>query len=168
VQRLIAAVPPSNHQERDRLIILLGFLHGMRAVEICNLRWDDIELDKARITIRRVKRGDDSRQPLTPKEMKAIRSHQRHQLVESAYVFTGWTSCPLDRSSLWGLINKIGKLTNLGFSVHPHMLRHSTGYHLGSCADIRTIQALLGHKNISHTVRYVAMNEDRYKGLFKD
>lgn len=169
IDLLLAAVPSGRLQERNRLIILLGFRHGLRATEICNLRWDDVDLSHARITIRRIKRGDDSRQPLTPKEMRALRSWQRHQPVESPFIITGWSAAPIHRATIWDVITKVGRKANLGFSIHPHMLRHSNGYHLGSTGvDIRTIQALLGHRNISHTVHYVAMNEDRFKGLFKD
>ena len=53
--------------------------------------------------------------------------------------------------------------------VHPHMLRHSTGYKLANDGrDTRSIQSYLGHKNIQHTVRYTELAPGRFKDFWKD
>jgi type 1 fimbriae regulatory protein FimB/type 1 fimbriae regulatory protein FimE len=133
------------------------------------MRWDDADFTNCRITIRRLKREDPFRQPLGRLEQKALRSWKRHQPVKSEYVFTGWTAEALDRKTIWFMMKRVGKLAGFSFSIHPHMLRHSAGYYLGgNSVDLRTIQSFLGHKSINHTMRYVAFDEKRYRGLFKD
>ena len=68
-----------------------------------------------------------------------------------------------------GLDHVHGVAAGLPLPVHPHMLRHATGYHLANKGrDTRTIQAYLGHRNIQHTVRYTALAADRFKGLWDD
>jgi hypothetical protein len=64
---------------------------------------------------------------------------------------------------------RAGAAVPLPFPVHPHMLRHATGYKLANDGqDTRAIQHYLGHRNIQHTVRYTEMAPDRFKGFWKD
>jgi site-specific recombinase XerD len=63
---------------------------------------------------------------------------------------------------------EIGKRAKLRFHVHPHMLRHSTGYYLANRGyDTRLVQDYLGHKNIAHTVRYTRTAAIRFEGLWR-
>jgi type 1 fimbriae regulatory protein FimE len=63
------------------------------------------------------------------------------------------------------MLERISEEANLGFPVHPHMLRHACGYKLAKGGrDTRSLQQYLGHKNIQHTVRYTQLNGDRFKG----
>jgi type 1 fimbriae regulatory protein FimB/type 1 fimbriae regulatory protein FimE len=76
---------------------------------------------------------------------------------------------PLAASTVRKLIARAGKAANLPFSVHPHMLRHSTGYKLANeRQDTRAIQHYLGHKNIQHTTRYTELAWDRFKDFWRD
>ena len=69
----------------------------------------------------------------------------------------------------WKTIARIGKAARLPFPIHPHMLRHSTGYKLANDGhDTRALQHYMGHKNIMHTVRYTDMAPDRFKNFWKD
>jgi type 1 fimbriae regulatory protein FimE len=55
-----------------------------------------------------------------------------------------------------------------GFSIHPHMLRHASGFKLANDGhDTRALQHYLGHKNIQHTVRYTEMAPDRFKDFWR-
>jgi site-specific recombinase XerD len=64
---------------------------------------------------------------------------------------------------------RAGELANLPFPIHPHMLRHSAGYKLANDGhDTRSIQQYLGHRNITHTVRYTELSPERFKGFWKD
>ena len=66
-------------------------------------------------------------------------------------------------------IARIGEAARLPFPIHPHMLRHSTGYKLANDGhDTRALQHYMGHKNIMHTVRYTEMAPDRFKDFWKD
>lgn len=67
------------------------------------------------------------------------------------------------------IVARAGALAGVGFPVHPHMLRHATGYYLASKGqDTRVIQAYLGHRNIQHTVRYTGPSSERFKDFWKD
>jgi type 1 fimbriae regulatory protein FimE len=67
------------------------------------------------------------------------------------------------------IVRNAGKAAGFEFLVHPHMLRHSTGYKLANEGkDTRSIQAYLGHANIQNTVRYTAISPARFKGFWVD
>jgi site-specific recombinase XerD len=75
---------------------------------------------------------------------------------------------PMMRQAVNHLVAEIGKHAKLRFHVHPHMLRHSTGYYLANRGyDTRLVQDYLGHKNIAHTVRYTRMAVIRFEGLWR-
>jgi type 1 fimbriae regulatory protein FimB/type 1 fimbriae regulatory protein FimE len=66
-------------------------------------------------------------------------------------------------------VARAGAAAGLDFPVHPHMLRHSTGFKLANDGqDTRAIQHYLGHKNIQHTVRYTELSSDRFKEFWDD
>ena len=67
------------------------------------------------------------------------------------------------------IVARAGVLAGLGFSVHPHMLRHAMGYFLASKGqDTREIHAYMGHKNTRYTVRYTELSPERFKDFWKD
>ena len=64
---------------------------------------------------------------------------------------------------------RAGKYARIPFPVHPHTLRHACGYKLANDGhDTRAIQHYLGHRNITHTVRYTELSPDRFRGFWKD
>jgi type 1 fimbriae regulatory protein FimB/type 1 fimbriae regulatory protein FimE len=66
-------------------------------------------------------------------------------------------------------IAEAAKRPESSFSVHPHMLRHATGFYLANAGqDTRAIQLYLGHKNIQHTVRYTELAVGRFKDFWRD
>ena len=78
-------------------------------------------------------------------------------------------ACPATTAGFLKTIARIGKAPRLPFPIHPHMLRHSTGYKLANDGhDTRALQHYMGHKNIMHTVRYTDMAPDRFKNFWKD
>lgn len=67
------------------------------------------------------------------------------------------------------IIARAGETAKLGLPIHPHMLRHSTGFKLANDGrDTRSIQHYLGHKNIQHTVRYTEIASIRFKEFWSD
>jgi len=67
------------------------------------------------------------------------------------------------------LFGRIGERAKMPFPIHPHMLRHGCGYALANAGhDTRALQALLGHKNIQHTVRYTELAPHRFKDFWRD
>lgn len=67
------------------------------------------------------------------------------------------------------LVKRAGEKAGISIPVHPHMLRHACGYKLANDGhDTRALQHYMGHKNIQHTVRYMELAADRFKGFWKD
>ena len=67
------------------------------------------------------------------------------------------------------MTTRVGKAARMPFSIHPHMLRHATGFKLRRTeVDTRLLQHYLGHKNIQHTVRYTEMSPERFRDFWKD
>ena len=66
------------------------------------------------------------------------------------------------------MVHRVGEAAKLGFPVHPHMLRHATGYKLANDGvDTRTLQAYLGHRSITNTVRYTELAPTRFRDLWR-
>ena len=75
----------------------------------------------------------------------------------------------MTRQAVNYLAAAIGERAGLGFHVHPHMFRHSTGYYLANRGhDTRLVQDYLGHRNIAHTVRYSRTAAARFEGLWRE
>ena len=88
---------------------------------------------------------------------------------DSPYVFTGERKGPLTPSSVRKIVARAGKAGGMPFPIHPHMFRHAAGYKLANDGqDTRSIQAYLGHRNITHTVRYTELSPDRFKNFWQD
>jgi type 1 fimbriae regulatory protein FimE len=67
------------------------------------------------------------------------------------------------------IVNRAGREAGIAFQVHPHMLRHATGYKLANDGqDTRAIQQYLGHRNIQNTTRYTELAPDRFKDFWRD
>lgn len=163
VTRLIeAAGERGRHRLRDRTLLLLMFRHGLRAGEAVILRWDAIMFDAGAISIKRLKRGEGGVHRLQEDELKALRE-LREKYPASVYVFTSERGSKLSTDAIAKIVDRAEGLAQLPLPVHPHMLRHSCGYHLAEQGmPTRDIQAYLGHKNIQHTVRYTAANPRRF------
>ena len=168
VERLIGAAKRDRHGSRDALMILLTFRHGLRAAEICDLRWEQVDFKTATLHVRRVKNGTPATHPLTGREMRALRKHQRES-ERSPFVFISERGAPLSAPGFSRMIERAAVGAKLGIKAHAHMLRHGCGYKLANDGrDTRSLQAYLGHANIANTVRYTALAPDRFKGFWKD
>jgi integrase len=78
--------PAARHGHRDATMILVAYRHGLRATELCDLQWHQIELDQGRLHVRRAKRGTPSVHPIRGDEIRALRRLRREHVSE-AYVF---------------------------------------------------------------------------------
>jgi type 1 fimbriae regulatory protein FimB/type 1 fimbriae regulatory protein FimE len=165
--KLLAALRQNRHGHRDWLIALLIYRHGLRVSEACDLRWDDIDPPKRTITIRRLKGSTDSVHYLERDELAGLKRLQRES-TKSAYVFANERGQPFGRMGIARMIERAGETAKLPFSVHVHMLRHSTGYALaGKGMDTRRLQHFLGHASITNTVRYTAMSPESFKDIWR-
>jgi integrase len=163
VERLIEAA--SSH--RDATMILLAFRHGLRASELVDLRWDQVDFELGVLHVRRAKAGTPATHPLTGRELRALRRLQRK--TGGTHLFMSERKAPISIDGFQKMVERLSIRANLGFPVHVHMLRHACGFKMANDGiDTRTIQAYLGHKDIRHTVRYTELSPVRFKGLWKD
>jgi len=168
VDRLMKVAVDNRHGHRDATMILLAFRHGLRASELCSLRWEQVDLTHGRLHIQRLKNGMPSVHPLTGTELRALRRLQRER-APGRYVFMSERGAPVSAVGFRRMLTRLGQAAKMPFGIHPHMLRHSTGFKLANQGvDTRSLQHYLGHKNIQHTVRYTELTPDRFRDFWKD
>jgi integrase len=168
VQKLIEAAKDNRHGHRDALMALLAYRHGLRAVEVVDLRWEQVDFKTATLHVRRAKNGTPATHPLTGRELRALRRHQKDS-EKSPFVFVSERGAPLSAPGFSRMIERAAVAADLGIKAHAHMLRHGCGYKLANDGiDTRALQAYLGHRNIQNTTRYTALAPDRFKGFWRD
>ena len=169
VERLLRATRGNRWAHRDATMILVAYRHGLRASELTDLRWDQIDLATATLHVRRVKQGCPSTHPILGDELRALRRLQREQEPKSPFVFTSERGSPFTTAGFARMVERAGMEAKLGFKAHPHMLRHACGFALAAKGhDTRALQAYLGHKNIQHTVRYTELAPTRFRNFWRD
>jgi integrase len=165
---LKAAHQAGRHGPRDRTLLLIAYRHGLRVSELVAMRWDQVDLKAGLVHVSRLKNGLTSTHPLRGGELRALRELKR-EYPNSPYMFVTERGGPMTPATVRKLLTRAGELAKLPFPIHPHMLRHATGYKLANDGhDTRAIQHYLGHKNITHTVRYTELSPERFKGFWKD
>ena len=169
IDRLIAAAGRlGRHGHRDATMILMAFRHGLRVSELISLRWDQLDLKQGLFHVRRRKNGIPSTHPLFGPELRALRRLAR-EYGETPYVFVSERKAPMSDSTFRKIVARAGQAADIDMPIHPHMLRHSTGFKLANDGqDTRAIQHYLGHKNIQHTVSYTQLRADRFKDFWDD
>jgi type 1 fimbriae regulatory protein FimB/type 1 fimbriae regulatory protein FimE len=169
VERLMKAAHSNRYGHRDATMVLVAYRHGLRASELCGLRWEQVDLTHGRLHVARAKNGHPAVHPLSGVELRALRRLQREQGVAGRYVFMSERDAPMSTVGFRKMVTRLGVAAKLPFGVHPHMLRHACGYALANAGhDTRALQAYLGHKNIQHTVRYTELSPNRFTGFWKD
>lgn len=168
VTKMTDAAKTNRWGHRDATMILVAYRHGLRAAELVDLRWDQVDFSTATLHVRRVKRGTPSTHPLMGDELRALRRLHREQSPASPFIFTSERGAPFGTAGFARMIERAGRAAGLPFKVHPHMLRHACGYALANKGhDTRSLQAYLGHKNIQHTVRYTELAPGRFKEFWR-
>lgn len=162
---LLAAQARGRHTERDYALLLLMFRHGLRVSEAIALRWDAISFDDRKISINRIKGSLSGAHPLQADEIEALKALKARG-YDSRALFVSERGGKLSRHAVGKMIAKATELAGLGIKTHPHMLRHSCGYHLANQGiDTRLIQEWLGHKDIKNTVEYTKLNTERFNTI---
>ena len=163
-----AAKSTGRHGLRDATMILMAFRHGLRVSELVSLRWSHVDLKHGLLYVFRLKNGMASQHPLFGPELRALRQLQR-DYPDTDYIFMSERGSPMTADTFRKIIARAGETAKLGMPIHPHMLRHSTGFKLANDGrDTRSIQHYLGHKNIQHTVRYTEIASIRFKEFWND
>jgi site-specific recombinase XerD len=165
VATLISAAKRSRNGLRDSTMLLLGIRHGLRVSELCGLQWTQVEFESALLHVRRAKNGVSNSHPIRGDELRYLRSMKRQS--SSPWIFLSERGSPFTTAGFASLIERTGKRAQLGFKVHPHMLRHACGFILANRGvDTRTLQAFLGHRSISSTVRYTEISVRRFQNIW--
>ena len=168
VERLMVAAKGNRYGHRDATMALVAYRHGLRASELVDLRWEQVDYRTASLHVRRVKQGSPSVHPVLGDELRALRRLQRDQEPKSPFVFTSERGAPFTTAGFARMIERAGIEAKLSFKAHPHMLRHACGYALANKGhDTRALQAYLGHRNIQHTVRYTELSPTRFKDFWR-
>jgi site-specific recombinase XerD len=167
VERLLKATKANRWGHRDATMILVAFRHGLRASELTDLRWDQVDFATATLHVRRVKQGSPSTHPILGDELRWLRRLVREQVPKSPFVFTSERGSPSTAAGFARMVERAGVEAGFSFKAHPHMLRHACGFALANKGhDTRALQAYLGHKNIQHTVRYTELSATRFKDFW--
>jgi integrase len=131
VEALVEAAKANRYGHRDATMILIAFRHGLRAAELCDLRWDQVEFGAAVLHVRQVKNGTPSTHPLRGDELRALRRLQRESET-SPFVFVSERGSPFTTAGFARMVERAAAGAGLELKAHPHMLRHACGYALAN------------------------------------
>jgi integrase/recombinase XerD len=158
---------------RDKAMIELLYSTGLRVSELCGLRTGDLQMEAG--VLRCIGKGDKER--LVPVGGAAIRAVQQYlresrpKLLrgrQSPHLFVSHRGSRLARNGLWAILSRYGRRAGLRMKMTPHKLRHSFATHLlERGADLRSVQMMLGHADISTTQIYTHVMQERLKQVYK-
>ncbi len=175
VERLIQAPDRAEPRgARDAAMLEVLYATGLRASELVGLRLHDLHLDAG--YLRCVGKGSKERVvPLGSVANAALRDYlasARPALLSGRRadaVFVSSRGTPLTRQGFWKLLKAHGRRAGIRTTLSPHVVRHSFATHLlENGADLRAVQMLLGHADISTTQIYTHVNRERLKRLYRD
>jgi len=160
---------------RDKAILELMYATGLRVSEAVNLKTQDVNFDVG--FLRCIGKGSKERiVPLGKKSLYAIKKYledARPKLArsgrEDAFLFLSRLGKKISRQSFWKLVKHYAKLARIKKNIRPHTLRHSFATHLlERGADLRSVQEMLGHADISTTQIYTHIDKNRLKTIHKN
>ncbi len=167
IERLLAVPDPKTFLgARDRAVLEVLYASGLRVSELCGLAIHDVDDTYVRVL------GKGNKERLVPIGKKAIDAID-HYLLHFRDQFSGdklFVTChgrPIHRVSVWKRVKECAKIAGITKPISPHTLRHSFATHLlDQGADLRVIQEMLGHANISTTDRYTHVSQRKLKEAF--
>ena len=174
ISLIINAIQESSQfYQRDKAIIELLYSCGIRVTELCNLEMSNLFIDEDLIRVM----GKGNKERLLPLGLRSKKylddyiKHSRNSHIKksgSSFVFVSRNGNQLTRAMINIILNKWTQVSGLKKSVSPHKLRHSFATHLlEGGADLRFVQALLGHSDISTTQIYTHIDKHYLKEVYK-
>jgi integrase len=170
VEALIKVSRAGRNGRRDALMIALAYHHALRATELIELEWDQIDLKDGTIKLRRKKNGVGGPQHLDKQDLYALRALRREN--DDRFVFVsrrndGWQR--LTRDAFAKILATAGDRAGLDRRLcHPHALRHAAGHALANSGKVNAyqLQAVMGHRDARSTSIYVQGVAGLIKGLW--
>ena len=170
VKKLRDAVRRGRNGHRNEAMIYMGYRHGFRCGELVRLKWNQILWEEEDIQVLRSKmrgkQGESDIHPLDAWEMKALRWLAKAAKTEKGWIFRSErkNGGRMSERGFFQIIARAAVKAGFSFPVHPHMLRHGCGYRLNDEGrNARSIQAWLGHRDISTTQMYCAMSASHFR-----
>jgi integrase/recombinase XerD len=171
VKSLLEAKFNAKTSLRDSSMLELLYSSGLRVSELVNIKLGDIHAEAGFIRVI----GKGSKERIVPVNGRALGrikrfiAEERPAILkkrESPYLFVTRTGRPMTRQRFWQMLKAVGK--QAGITLSPHTLRHCFATHLlEGGADLRSVQKMLGHADISTTQIYTKVTTDRIKKVFK-
>lgn len=172
VVRLLEQPSGSSPKEiRDKAMLELLYATGIRVTELINLKVDDVNLQMGYLMCR-----DGGKERVIPFGNEAKSALLRYlegtraamiSDPDSVYLFANCSGKPMSRQGFWKLIKFYAKKAGIVADITPHTLRHSFAAHLvENGADLRSVQEMLGHSDISTTQIYANMNHNRIREVY--
>ena len=156
---------------RDKAMLELLYATGIRVTELISLRLQDVNLQTGLVICR-----DGNKERAVPFGMEARKALIRYlengrgflmKPPSSDYLFVNCSGQPMSRQGFWNLIKYYAKKAGIKPGITPYTLRHSFAAHLvENGADLRSVQEMLGHSDISTTQIYAAMNYNRIREVY--
>lgn len=172
IEKLLSVKNNSKTYKRDIAILELIYGSGLRVSELVNLKIDDINFKQKFMRIK----GKGNRERiafLNEVALKRINEYlperaKNKKSSQSPFLFLNKSGNKLSRQFIWKIVKKYVSLAGLDKNVKPHTLRHSFATHLlESGLDLRIVQELLGHKNLSTTEIYTHIDRKQIKKIYK-
>ena len=172
VDRLLASPPPDIPRgKRDRAMLEVLYATGLRVSELVNLKVIHLNLEAG--YLRTLGKGSKERLvPLGEKALDAVKEYLEQgrsaftRKRNSPFLFLTTRGRPMTRQGFWKLLKSYGRASGIQKNLTPHTLRHSFASHLlESGADLRAVQVMLGHEDISSTQIYTHVSRRRLKEI---
>ena len=167
----VETILKSDLSKRNRAIIEVIYAAGLRVSELCNLTLNNINLESK--YVRCIGKGSKERIiPIGNKAVSAVKEYlkDRDYILkknnrEALHLFVRQDGSKINRTDVYLMIRDLGKLVNK--NITPHVLRHSFATHLlENGADLRVVQELLGHSDVSTTQLYTHVSKKRLKEIY--
>lgn len=156
---------------RDKAMLELLYATGIRVTELISLKMEDINLH-----LEYIRCGSDAKSRMIPFGTQAKRSLEKYigqvrkEMLSDQGEETLFVNCsgkPMTRQGFWKIIKAYARKAGIDEDITPHMLRHSFAAHLiENGADLRSVQEMLGHSDISTTQMYARMKDQKLKNVY--